>query len=342
MRALAMKWGSRVVVLAACLLLGWLMAERIALIAGFARATWLEIETARADAADPKLPPPKVIAQTQDRTVRVEASLEETAASVDIVGIKPPPGASLHVAAVYADGGRVSLPRKSLDARWASAETGDTVSQFEVTTPGFFILPKSARSLTIVAAPPPSGDVEVSWRNRTTTAKAEAQPSGVQEIAIDAAPVASGWLLLPPTRIADLELAISTGVNDLAIERVILHATPAQTWAGTELAPAEAVSPIAPRAASKRCSCRRKRRAGLLSSISAPSTAFRLGCASASPALSRSRCSADWPCCASSGLRSCGEPRCSRSRPPGSGSGAGGSPPAGGPDTSPSRSRLSR
>ena len=45
-----------------------------------ARATWLEIETAHADNADPKLASPKVIAQTKDGTVHVEASLEEAAA----------------------------------------------------------------------------------------------------------------------------------------------------------------------------------------------------------------------------------------------------------------------
>jgi hypothetical protein len=246
MRVLAVKWGSRVVVLAACLLLGWLMAGRIALFAGLARATWLEIETAHADNADPKLASPKVIAQTKDGTVHVEASLEEAAASVDIVGIKPLSGAPLHVDAVYADGARVSLPRKSMDARWVSAEIGDTVSHFEVTTPGFFILPKSARSLTIVVAPPPAGDVEVSWRNRTTLVKGKAQASGVQEIAIDAAPADSGWLLLPPTPIADLEIAVSTGAKDLAIERVILHASPAQIWAADELARSEAVSPDCP------------------------------------------------------------------------------------------------
>src|SRR5579864_4777727 len=122
MRALAVRWGSRVVVVAACLLLGWLMAGQIALFAGFARATWLEIETAGAENADPKLAPPKVIAQTKDRTVRIEARLQEAAASVDIVGIKQPAGGPLHVDAVYADGGRVSLPRKSMDARWVSAE----------------------------------------------------------------------------------------------------------------------------------------------------------------------------------------------------------------------------
>jgi hypothetical protein len=237
-----MTWGSRVVVLAACLLLGWLATGRIALFAGLARATWLEIETARADNADSKLAAGKVIAQTKDGTVHVEASLDETAASVDIVGIKPPPGAPLYVDAVYADGGKVSLPRKSMDARWVAAESGDPVSYFEVTTPGFFILPKAARTLKIVMAPP-TGDIEVSWRNRTTLVKGRDQPSGNQEIAIDAGPTNTGWLLLPPTRIADLELEVRTGGADLAIERVILHATPAQTWAGDELARNQSVLP---------------------------------------------------------------------------------------------------
>jgi hypothetical protein len=119
-----MRWGSRAAVLAACLLIGWLMAGRIALFAGFARATWLEIETERADTADSELAPAKVIAQTKDRTVLVEASLEEAAASVDIVGIKPPPGASLHVDGVYADGGSVSLPRARDTARHACPDLG--------------------------------------------------------------------------------------------------------------------------------------------------------------------------------------------------------------------------
>lgn len=248
LRALAVTWGLRLVVLAACLLLGWLIAGRIALVAGFARATWLEIETARTDDGDTKakLAPPKLIAQTQDSTVRVEASLEEAAASVDIVGIKPPPGAPLSVNAVYADGGRLLLPRKAMDARWVSSETGDTVSHFEVTTPGFFILSKSTRALTIVLAPPIPDEVEISWRNRTTLVKGKAEAGGVQEIVLDAGPTNTGWLLLPPTRIADLELAISTGANELALERVILHATPAQTWTGNELTRSEAGSSDCP------------------------------------------------------------------------------------------------
>ena len=211
---------------------GWIVASTLLMFGGASRAIWLAIEAEGGDIAAAQA---QVALQTGDGGMKVQSPIAETQAAVNIVGIRPPPGVTLHVASVEADGARVKLPRKSMDQRWTPPDSGESVAEFDVATPGFFVLPAMTRTLKLrLVRPKEGGTVEIAWRNRTQGVRLTAAGTGSQEVTMVADPVDSGWVLLPASRIEDLAVGIKTGAGPFRLRAIKIHSDPVQAWeAGT-------------------------------------------------------------------------------------------------------------
>ena len=211
---------------------GWVVASTLLMFGGASRAIWFAIE---AEGGDIAVAQAQVVLQTGDGSMKLQSPIAETQAAVNIVGIRPPPGATLRVAGVEADGAQVKLPRRSMDQRWIPPGAGDSLAEFDVVTPGFFVLPAMARTLKLrLVRPKEGGAVEISWRNRKQSVQLTAAGTDLQEVTIAAEPVDSGWVLLPASRIEDLVVGIRTGAGPFRLRAIKIYSNPDRAWeAGT-------------------------------------------------------------------------------------------------------------